>query len=54
MTTSILEELYNSKIFRQAYEPDGLIPDDFDKYFPVAVTPKAFGKAYDEFLEYLM
>jgi len=49
----VLEKLYKSKIFVQAYEPDGLSIDDFDDYFPVAVTLKAFGKAYDEFLEYL-
>jgi len=50
----MLIKLYKSKIFTQAYEPNGLSSDDFDNYFPVAVTLKAFGKAYDEFLEYLM
>jgi len=49
----VLEKLYKSKIFVQAYEPDGLSIDDFDDYFPVAVTLKDFGIAYDEFLEYL-
>jgi len=52
--SKMLEKLHKSKIFRQAYEPDGLVPNDFDSYFPVAVTLKAFGKAYDEFLEYFM
>jgi len=50
----MLKKLYKSKIFTQAYEPNGLSLDDFDNYFPVAVTLKAFAKAYDEFLEYLM
>ena len=50
----MLRKLYKSKIFTQAYEPNGLSTDDFDNYFPVAVTLKAFGKAYDELLEYLI
>lgn len=50
----VLEKLYKSKIFTQAYEVDGLKIDEFDTYFPVTATLKAFGKAYDEFLEYLI
>jgi len=49
----IFDKLNLSKIFRQAYESDGLKIEGFDTYLPVAVTLKAFGKAYDEFLEYL-
>ncbi len=48
-----LEKLMKSKIFRQAYYPDGLKVEEFDDYLPVAVTLKAFGKTFDEFLEYL-
>ncbi len=50
----VLDKLNKSKVFRQAYQPDGLKIEEFDSYLPVVVTLKAFGKAYDEFLEYLM
>jgi len=51
--SDMLDKLNLSKIFRQAYETDGLKIEEFDTYLPVAVTLRAFGKAYDDFLEYL-
>ncbi|HSV30839.1 MAG TPA: transaldolase family protein [Atribacteraceae bacterium] len=51
--TDVLEKLNRSNIFRQAYQVDGLEVEEFDNYLPVDVTLQAFGKAYDEFLEYL-
>jgi transaldolase len=49
----MLEKLMKSEIFRKAYDPNGLKVEEFDEYLPVAVTLKAFGKIFDEFLEYL-
>ncbi|MDF2523620.1 MAG: transaldolase [Clostridiales bacterium] len=49
----ILEKLMKSEIFRKAYYPNGLKVEEFDDYLPVAVTLKAFGKTFDEFLDYL-
>jgi len=48
-----LEKLYKSKIFRQAYEPDGMEPAEFIKFVPSARTLKQFGDAYDEFLVWM-
>jgi hypothetical protein len=48
-----LEKLMKSEIFRKAYDPNGLKVEEFDDYKPVAVTLKAFGKIFDEFLDYL-
>ena len=42
--------LRNSKLFRQAYEPDGMTPDEFDTYLPVQQTLAQFGKGYDDFV----
>lgn len=53
VSQEVMAKLNQSKIFRQAYEIDGLKPEEFDSYYPVAVTLKAFGKSYDDFLEYL-
>ncbi len=49
----MMEKLMKSKIFMKAYDPNGLKVEEFDDYLPVAVTLKAFGKTFDEFLEYL-
>lgn len=49
----MLEKLMKSKIFRQAYDPNGLKLEEFDTYPPVVTTLKAFGKTFDEFLDYL-
>ena len=48
-----LEKLYQSRIFRQAYEPDGMEPKEFISFVPSARTLKQFGDAYDEFLEWM-
>ncbi len=41
---------HNSKLFRQAYEPDGMTTDEFDTYLPVQQTLGQFAGAYDNFL----
>ena len=45
-----LDKLMKSRIFRQAYEPDGMTPAEFIDFVPSARTLKQFGDAYDEFL----
>ncbi len=45
-----LDKLMKSRIFRQAYEPDGMTPEEFIDHVPAARTLKQFGEAYDEFL----
>ena len=45
-----IEKLYKSKIFRQAYDPDGMEPKEFLRFVPSARTLKQFSEAYDEFL----
>ncbi len=45
-----LDKLYQSKIFRQSYEPDGMVPSEFINYVPAKATLKQFGDVYDEFL----
>ena len=48
-----LDKLMKSKIFRQAYEPDGMTPDEFINFNPAVSTLKQFGDAYDEFLRWV-
>ncbi|NLO04766.1 MAG: hypothetical protein GX131_02935 [candidate division WS1 bacterium] len=48
-----LDKLMKSKIFRQAYEPDGMMPEEFIDFVPSARTLKQFGEAYDEFLAWV-
>jgi len=48
-----LDKLYQSRIFRQAYEPDGMQPSEFIDFVPSARTLKQFGEAYDEFVAWM-
>ncbi|NLJ35641.1 MAG: hypothetical protein GX358_05310, partial [candidate division WS1 bacterium] len=48
-----LDKLYKSKLFRQAYEPDGMTVDEFDDYAPVVATLTQFAGSYDEFLAWV-
>jgi len=41
---------HKSKLFRQAYEPDGMTTDEFDTYLPVQQTLAQFAGAYDNFV----
>ncbi len=45
-----LERLRKSRLFRQAFEPDGMTPDEFDDWLPVQRTLKQFAEAYDNFV----
>ncbi len=49
----VLRKLKKSKLFMQAYEPDGLKPEEFDSFGPVDKTLKSFNEGYDDFLKYL-
>jgi transaldolase len=42
--------LHKSPLFRQAYEPDGMTPEEFDTFLPTQQTLKQFSKAYDDFV----
>jgi transaldolase len=44
------DKLYQSRLFRQAYEPDGMTPDEFDTYLPTVRTLEQFCAGYQEFL----
>ncbi len=48
-----LDKLYKSKLFRQAYEPDGMTVDEFDDYLPVVKTLTGFCESYDEFVAWV-
>ena len=48
-----LDKLNKSKLFRQAYEPDGMGVDEFDSYLPVVKTLTEFCTKYDEFLAWV-
>ncbi len=48
-----LDKLLKSKLFRMAYEPDGMSVADFDDYLPVVRTLDQFAKSYDEFVEWV-
>jgi hypothetical protein len=48
-----LDKLMKSKIFRQAFEPDGMEPEEFIDFVPAARTLKQFSEAYDEFLAWV-
>ncbi|MDK2801225.1 MAG: transaldolase, partial [Clostridiales bacterium] len=49
----VMDILNKSEIFRKAYDENAMKPEDFDTYYPVIVTLDAFGKAYDNFVDYL-
>jgi len=46
----VLEKLHQSKLFRMAYEPDGMKVEEFDSYLPVVKTLTAFSEQYDIFV----
>ncbi len=48
-----LDKLYKSKLFRQAYEPDGMTVDEFDTYLPVVKTLTQFNEGYDTFVKWV-
>jgi len=47
-----LDKLYGSKLFRQAYEVDGLHPLEFDAFEPAVDTLRSFSAQYDEFVSW--
>lgn len=49
-----LEKLYKSRIFRQAYDPDGMTVDEFIDFVPSARTLKQFSEGYDEFVAWMV
>ena len=48
-----LDKLNKSKLFRQAYEPDGMTVEEFDTYLPVVATLTQFNEGYDEFVAWV-
>lgn len=46
----ILEKLLKSRLFRMAYEPDGMNVDQFDTFLPVERTLEEFNTKYDAFV----
>jgi hypothetical protein len=42
-----------SSIFRQAYEPDGMMPEEFIDFVPSVSTLTGFSNTYDEFLHWV-
>lgn len=46
----ILEKLFKSRLFRMAYEPDGMNVDQFDTFLPVERTLEEFNTKYDAFV----
>ncbi len=48
-----LDKLMKSKIFRQAYKPDGMDPDEFIDFVPSNRTLTQFSEAYDVFLKWV-
>ena len=50
----VMSKLKKSKLFMQAYEPDGLKPEEFSSFGPADKTLKSFNTDYDDFLKYLM
>jgi len=48
-----MEKLYKSKLFRMAYEPDGMTVDEFDTYLPVVKTLTQFNEGYDTFVKWV-
>lgn len=50
LPSGTLDKLAKSRLFRQAYEPDGMRVEDFDSYLPVVRTLDQFAQGYDEFV----
>ena len=48
-----LEKLRKSKLFRMAYEPDGMTVEEFDDYLPVVRTLTGFSEQYDIFVAWV-
>ncbi len=48
-----LDKLMKSSIFRQAYEPDGMTPEEFIDFVPSQRTLKGFSETYEEFLHWV-
>jgi hypothetical protein len=48
-----LDKLQRSKLFRMAYEPDGMCVSEFDTYLPVTRTLAQFADSYDEFVRWV-
>lgn len=48
-----LDKLCKSKLFRQAYEPDGMTVEEFDDFLPVTKTLTQFAEGYDEFIAWV-
>jgi transaldolase len=48
-----MEKLLKSKLFRMAYEPDGMSVADFDTYLPVVRTLQQFSEGYREFVAWV-
>ncbi len=48
-----LDKLMQSSIFRQAYEPDGMMPEEFIDFIPAQSTLTGFSETYEEFLEWV-
>ncbi|MCX7597760.1 MAG: hypothetical protein N2512_02685 [Armatimonadetes bacterium] len=48
-----LDKLLKSRLFRMAYEPDGMTVEEFDTYLPVVRTLEQFGQGYDEFVAWV-
>jgi transaldolase len=44
------DKLWKSRLFQQAYEPDGMTVDEFDTYLPTVRTLTQFCASYQEFL----
>lgn len=51
--SDIKEKLFKSKLFRMAYEPDGMTVEEFDSYLPVTRTLQAFSEQYDDFVAWV-
>lgn len=47
-----LDKLMKSSIFRQAYEPDGMMPEEFIDFVPSDRTLTSFSETYEEFLHW--
>ena len=48
-----IERLKNSDVFRKAYEPDAMKPEEFDDYLPVQKTLGQFIGVYEGLKEYM-
>lgn len=49
----VMEKLLRSKLFRMAYEPDGMSVEQFDDYLPVVRTLTQFAEGYDDFVKWV-